>query len=437
MKEYTQKAPELFSPVRSENNHTELYIDGPENLSMLLREIKNARHYIHFQVMLFYSDEAGFRIARALAEKAREGVEVRVMSDSDMSNIVRAIEKYRSSGTSDFSDLKGFFMEAGVKFVASDKESYRLGNWEEVRLHLKESGVPEEFLVMQDAIQEGILLNANVFDHRKVFVFDGKTAVVTGINIGNKYLYEEKPAEEKDDKYQKGELWHDGSLLIKGPCVSVLNKLFASKWMVRGGDIFDYHKHYRTKDSYGTDVCTTFSTFPGLKENYSRNYYLQKIKDCKGEFIIENPYVNDDLFWDGLSALDKEQARKIILINPYKARGNDYIQNASAIKCKMWKPFQRGVNFYSYEHRMTHWKIALDVQQEEVFLGSYNLNHRSAMHDFELNILVESKQMAAKVKQMLEEDMAASTKITDAGEFYEHPERHPECLLLKATEYFE
>ena len=434
MTERSELAPELFTPTRTENNHTELFSDGPDNLAVLLREIKNARHYIHFQVMLFYSDEAGFKIARALAEKAKEGMDVRVMSDSDMSSLVRAIEKYRSSGTSDFSDLKKLLIQAGVKFVASDREAYRLGKWKEKRAKLKQKGVPEEFLVMQDAIQEGISLNANVFDHRKVMVFDGKIALVGGLNIANKYLYEEQP---KEGKQEKGELWHDGGLLIKGPCVTLLNKLFASKWMVRGGDVFDYQKHYREKDSYGTDACSVFSFFPGMKENHIRNYYLQKVKECKGEFIIENPYINDNLFWETLSGLDQKQAAKIILINPYKAKGNDYLQNASAIQCKMWEPFQRGIQFYSYEQRMTHWKIALDVAGEEVFIGSYNLNHRSAIHDFELNVLVESRQFAAQAKKMLENDMRQSRKITDEEEFYQHPERHPSCLLLEATDYFE
>lgn len=86
---------------------------------------------------------------------------------------------------------------------------------------------------------------------------------------------------------------------------------------------------------------------------------------------------------------------------------------------------------------MTHWKIALDVAESAVFIGSYNLNHRSALHDFELNVLVESQQLSKKAQKMLEEDMAQSRKITDAEEFYQHPNRHPSCLLLKATDYFE
>lgn len=434
MTKYSEKAPDLFSPVRTENNHTELFIDGPECLSMLLKEIRNASHFINVQVMLFYSDEAGFKVAKALADKAKEGVQVRVMSDSDMSNIVRAIEKFRSSGTSDFSEVKGLFSRAGVKFVASDKESYRISNWNGEREKLQKRGVPEEFLVMQDAIQDGIQLNANVFDHRKLIVFDGETAIVTGSNIGNKYLYEEQPAEEKGNV---GELWHDGALLIKGPCVSLLNKQFASKWMVRGGDVFDYQKNYRSKESYGTDACTIYGYFPGMKENHIRNYYLRKVKECKGKFIIENPYINDELFWQELSQLDKTQAEKIILINPYRAKGNDYAQNVSAIKCRMREPFRRGVSFYSYRNRMTHWKLALDVEASEVFYGSYNLNHRSALHDFEMNVLVESKQLANKVKEMLEKDMAKSVRIINEEEFYQHPNRHPSCLLLNATEYFE
>lgn len=425
---------ELFSPVRTENNHTELYVDGPAVRPMLLREIREAKHYIHFQTMLLYSDEAGFVIANALAEKAREGVEVRVMSDSDMSSVVEMIEKFRSKGTSDFSKLKDFMLQSGVKFVASDKEAYKLYNWDEERERLLEKGVPEEFVAMQDVIQQGITLNANTLDHKKIFIFDGKHAVVTGMNIGNKYLYKEEPGQDQENK---GHLWHDGAVLIKGPCASVLNKNFASKWMVRGGDVFDYHKHYRDSDSYGTDTCTVFSHFPGMQVNHIRDYYMRKLRECQGPFIIENPYINDELFWQTLTNLDQEQAKKITIINPYKASGNDYAQNESSIKCRMWEPFRRGVSFYSYRNRMSHWKLALDVASAEVFLGSYNLNHRSAHHDFELNVLVESQQVAGKVKGMLEQDMNESVKITDINEFYQHPNRHPSCLLLNATEYFE
>lgn len=426
--------PELFKPVRTENNKAELYVDGPACIDMLLREIKKAEHFINIQIMLFYSDEAGIKVAKALADKAREGVDVRIMSDSDMSRISRGLEKYRSAGQSDFSDLKEIFSEAGIKFIASDKEAYEESYWHKKRQQLKEKGVPEEFLLQQDAVQEGITTNANTLDHRKVLVFDGRSAIVTGMNIGNKYLYSHF---ESSTDNTKGDHWHDGAVLIKGPCVIELNKSFASKWMVRGGDIFDYKEHYDDDQYYGTDSCTIYSTFPGMKQNHIRNYYLDKIKTCTGKLIIENPYINDKLFWKELTKLKKEQAEKIIIINPYKAKGNDFFQNESSIKCRMWQPLKNGTAFYSYRHRMTHWKIALDVDKQEVFFGSYNLNLRSALHDFELNILVESKEFSQTVKEMLEEDMSKSVQINKADEFFKIPKLHPSCLLLNFTGYFE
>ncbi len=86
---------------------------------------------------------------------------------------------------------------------------------------------------------------------------------------------------------------------------------------------------------------------------------------------------------------------------------------------------------------MSHWKIALDVAAEEVFHGSYNLNNRSALHDFELNISVKSKPLARKVKQLLEADMQASTRIEDAGEFYKYPLLHLSCYSQEITDFFE
>lgn len=119
-----------------------------------------------------------------------------------------------------------------------------------------------------------------------------------------------------------------------------------------------------------------------MKENHIRNWYLQKIINCKGDFIIQNPYINDEQLWKELNQIKSEQARKIILINPYKAKGYDYVQNEGVNKCRMYNRLKNEISFYAYKWRMTHWKIALDVASSEVMLGSYNLNHRSAFHDF-------------------------------------------------------
>ena len=421
-------------PPEYPGNYTQLIVDGPQIRETLLREINRAQHFIHFQVMLFYSDEAGMEIASALAKRAREGITVRVMSDSPMSRIVRFIEKTRSSAGSSFEELQEIFAASGVKYLSSDDESYYIWHWKEKRKKLQNKGVPEEFLKMQDKVQDGIFFNINVFDHRKLKVYDGETSIVMGANIGNKYLYR---VDESENPNPNPHNWHDGGILIKGAFSTELNKHFASKWMVRDGDLFDYTEHYRKKAQYGEDRMSVFEFFPGMDSNQIRDLYLHKMRTCQGRFIIQNPYVNDEEVWNTLAALPDEQAKKIILINPYTSDGNDYPQNRSAIQCNMWKPFQKGTSLYDFNRRMTHWKIALDEAADEVFVGSYNLNHRSAYHDFELNVLVKSAPLSKQVLAMLQKDIAQSVKITDQDEFFENPNLHPSCLLLKATEYFE
>ena len=298
---------------------------------------------------------------------------------------------------------------------------------------MEQNGVPEEFLKMQDLVQTGITTNFNVFDHRKICVFDGVSTVITGSNIANKYLYD-GAVSSSGNEAQK---WHSGAVLIKGPFATIANKHFASKWMVRGGDVFDAGVNHREKSRYGNDVCTAYSHFPGMKKNSIREWYLQKLNSCNGDFIIQNPYINDEQFWKELRELKPEQAKKVKLINPYKAKGNDYVQNESAIKCRMYYPLKNGISFYAYKWRMTHWKIALDVESSEVMIGSYNLNNRSALHDFEMNVLIESKELAGKVHQMLLKDMEQSEHISEADEFHQYPDLHATCLALDITEYFE
>lgn len=103
----------------------------------------------------------------------------------------------------------------------------------------------------------------------------------------------------------------------------------------------------------------------------------------------------------------------------------------------MWEPFLRGVSFYDYSKVMSHWKIALDVDSEEIFYGSYNLNCRSALHDFELNVAVKNSQLAAKVKGILEADIVDSIKINSKKEFYKYPKLHISCYKEDSLGFFQ
>jgi cardiolipin synthase A/B len=428
----------MAAPMPVPGNQAEVFVDGPRCLAMILAEIAKAQHYIHLQMMLFFSDGVGCEIAKALARKAQEGVSVRVMADGDVtaSGYLGSLGA-DSSGDADFSKVSRLIEEAGGKVIDTREESYWEWEWGDKRDSLRDAGVPEEFLAIQDLVQDDVQANWNVTDHRKFIVIDGVTSIVGSLNIGRNYLYTNPltqnglPADRKQ--------WHDGCLRLRGPISSALNKHFASTWMVRGGDVFDFTEHHRSQQVYGTDLCTPFVSFPGNPTNPIRDYFINLVRYAEGPITIENPYIIDQTFWKTLATLDEEQGGKISLINSISGEVNDHPSSETSIKCNMWGPFKRGVSLYDYARgylRMSHWKIAVDAATSTVMHGSYNLNYRSALHDFELCVLVQSATLAAKVGEILQADKNISTRISDIEEFYEQPGEVTECLLLEVIDWF-
>ena len=62
-------------------NQVELLIDGPDAYAAMLDLIARASRWIHFENYIIRSDAEGWRFAEALAARAREGIQVRVLYD--------------------------------------------------------------------------------------------------------------------------------------------------------------------------------------------------------------------------------------------------------------------------------------------------------------------------------------------------------------------
>jgi phosphatidylserine/phosphatidylglycerophosphate/cardiolipin synthase-like enzyme len=77
-------------------NRARLLVDGHRILPELLRDLRAAKRFIHISIFLFFRDPIGEEIAGVLAEKAREGVSVRVLINvekTDMGDPFSTAEK--------------------------------------------------------------------------------------------------------------------------------------------------------------------------------------------------------------------------------------------------------------------------------------------------------------------------------------------------------
>ncbi|WP_246553256.1 phospholipase D-like domain-containing protein [Paenibacillus tritici] len=434
----------VLAPQTTRHNRVDPYVNGPQCLDMLLGEIRKAERYIHLSVMLFFNDQSGNRIASELLQALERGVEVRMM----VNYTVTALGYGNNLEVGQFSRIAGRLERAGAKLLDTFHSYYAAEEWAVKRKVLKSQGVPESILFLQDKVQEDVeVTGLNVIDHRKFMVIDGTTAIIGSLNIGDQYTYatpiQEAPDQQVDGRPlgipAKEEEWHDGCFRIQGAAAQPLNAVFQSRWLLLGGDHFDIGApFYRPAVNYafGEEECTLFVSFPGNPVNLIQQYLLDLITYAADETLILNPYLIDQAFWDRLGEVGPERACHISICNPLEV--NDHPTNKAAVRSNMYVPFSNGVSFYDYSstERFSHWKITYDRRSQAVFHGSYNINERSACHDFELGMLVKGRSLAEKVKRMMDYDLSVSRRISDKHEFFKHPWLHPSTYLNKATQNY-
>lgn len=128
------------------DNMVDVMTNGYDFVFALLREIGKARHHIHIDTYIIENDPVGNLIADALIDKARQGVEVRLIYDDvgcwKVNN--QFFDRMRDAGI----DVHAFMP---VKFPAfTSKVNYR--------------------------------------NHRKLYIFDGQVGFIGGMNIALRYV---------------------------------------------------------------------------------------------------------------------------------------------------------------------------------------------------------------------------------------------------------
>ncbi|SEC25387.1 phosphatidylserine/phosphatidylglycerophosphate/cardiolipin synthase family protein [Paenibacillus sp. GP183] len=433
----------VLTPKTTWGNQVDAYVNGPSNLKVILEEIKHAKQYIHFTMMLFFNDRSGNLVMDAFLDALARGVIVRVMVDYGITKLGYG----KKPEVGDFKFLADKLEAAGGKVLDCFDNCYNKLDWTRKREQLKRQGAEDGILYLQDLVQEGISSDLNIVNHRKFIVIDGVTSIIGSLNIGDQYTYETPLAASEGQQIdgrtlgipREDEQWHDGCFRIRGEFALPLNRLFQAQWLVLGGDFFDPddHFHYPPMDrQFGEEQCSLLASFPGNPVNMIKQYFLDLVTYTEDETIIVNPYLIDEDFWKSIQSLDKESASRLTLCNSLEV--NDHLTNKAAVRSGMYNPSKNGVAFFDYSQtgRFSHWKITYDKRAHCVLHGSYNLNMRSALHDFEAVVLVKSKPFAEKIKAMISYDLQVSEKITDASAFFKYPFLHPSSYLNDLSRYF-
>lgn len=335
-------------------NDIEVYPNGKAKFKKLLVDLKNAKEHIHIFYYAIGDDKIGGRLKDVLLEKAKEGIEVRLIYDGLGCNKTK--KKY-------FREMK----DAGV----------------DVRVFL-----PLTF--------SRILRNLNYRNHKKNVIIDGKVAFTGGINVKDSYV----------DGLPWGK-WNDTHFRIEGSGAQGLQSVFLADWYYVSGEFLDCKKYYPEIGIIGKTPIQVVTAEPlGLHANIMEAMFTA-ITRAKKYVYIETPYfvptesISRAIQIAAMSGID------VRLIIP-KRSDNGSVQHAS--NSYIEQMLRNKVRVYQYTAGFTHSKLMI-IDDELVIGGSTNIDVRSLELHFETNIFMYDKEIASIVKDIYFDNIEDSEEV--------------------------
>ena len=338
-------------------NQIQLMENGDQFFPPLLRDIAAARESIHVESYIWWQGAICDQVAGALAAKARQGVEVRLLVDA-------------SGGHKMDRKLRTMMKEAGVHLVFFH------------RIRLENLG------------------RLNNRDHRKLAIIDGRIGYIGGYGF----------AEQWTGHAQDRDHWRDAGLRVVGPIVNRLQGAFCENWIEETGEIPAGEKYFPHLGPAGTVSAHVAYTSPTGTVSSVQVLYYMAIKAARREIIIQNPYLLPDA--DALDAFGEAVKRGVdvkVMVPAASATDSPVVQHASHHRYGLL--LQRGVKIWEYKRTLLHQKIIV-VDGVWSCVGSTNFDRRALELNDEISMGVVDPNLAAQLRAVFADDLRYAERRT-------------------------
>lgn len=406
-------------------------IDGVEIRRTLIEKIDAATSSVHGEVMLFFNDVTGHQIKDALIRAARRGVEVRLLCDvfttsssATLVSMKRLWARFLRTLTDEQQQQleRDLELEERTESARADLTTLIAELSSTPNLHFRDSRFPyvqlmpgasqagpEAYRRLQEALP---FFSIARIDHRKLFVIDGRVAMLGGANVGREYLYElpfDRGTPAEREEWVK---WHDCWVELGGPIVHDAQRLFRERWVEERGDVFPLDDKYLPKltagSGDGTASVAILNTTPGARMQI-HEATLSLLDAAKREIWVENPYFSVNEVKQRLIEAARRGVRVVCI---FPSERNDSWDFLYAARLKYRELIAAGVEVYEYQNHMTHAKVA--IIDDLAIIGSANLNHSSFFNHYEVQALVRDEKLAARFRrELFEVDLSCSRRIRD------------------------
>ena len=357
----------------SDNNSVTLLMSGQEKFDDMFCAIRQARSSVHLEYFNFRNDSIASLLFDLLAEKAKEGVEVRALFDGfgNDSNNQPLLKKHIKA-----------IRKRGIEIYEFD---------------------PIRFPWINHVFHR---------DHRKIVVIDGQIAYTGGMNVADYYI---------NGTPQVGE-WRDMHCRIDGDEVNTLQAIFLRIWNKTAKQNIHGAKYFRgIRGGYyfhdlKPDTCCTaghkmvgiINREPRTSNKIIRQFYINAINDAKDSIKLVNPYLT---LTGKLKRALKRAVKRGVKVEVMVSAKSDIPLTPDCVFYNVHKLMKHGVDVYIYEPGFHHTKIIM-VDGMFCTVGSANLNSRSLRFDYEENAVIIDPCTTAELSHMFDHDKTRSFKLT-------------------------
>ncbi len=342
----------LFASNRSyltSDNEVEYYNEGSQIFKAMLEEIKAAKRFVHMEFYMIRNDAIAKEFRQALVQKAKEGVEVKLLMDA--------------SGCHKLP--RNFFKE------------------------LTDAG-GRTALFFPSLIPK-LNLGINNRNHRKLFVADGDTAFIGGCNIGIEYQGE-------------GPLghWRDDMVRIRGSGAISVEKRMVMDWNFAAKDQLRVEDYAPTKPGSGKASLQVVSGGPDTVARHIEEQYVKMITTARFYVYIQTPYFVPSGAVTAALVTAAKSGVDVRVMMPSKP-DHPFIYWASLFNAG--DMLRSNVRIHQVnQDGFIHAKV-LVMDDLVASVGSANFDNRSLGLNFESNAVVFDKDFAKKVKSAYLDDV--------------------------------
>jgi cardiolipin synthase len=344
-------------------NRVRLLATGEEDFLALEKHIREATHSIHITTFILGRDETAKRLVDLLAERAREGVKVRLLLDA-----------------------LGCLISSTYFVNPLRKAGGEVGRFMPV-------------------LPFGSRTSANLRIHRKIAVFDHNTAMIGGRNLAKDYM---GPL-----PYRKR--WRDLGAVIEGPAAALLDQVFIADWCFATrqseaklrAEIPDHVVEPR-----GPGELQVVASGPDVPGDPLYEGIIAMIQEAEKSILIVTPYfIPDEVLLRSLM-VKARAGRDVVLVLP--ARSNHPLTDF-ARRYYTRELVRAGARVLLYGEHMLHAKAVI-VDDRVALIGSANFDLRSLFVNFEIGVFVHSEPEVRALREWARELMAQCRKATASSD---------------------